>query len=82
MMEHAFNKFKEKDLSNLQDGDSDIIYYEEQKLKFVIADENFKPIYVTNKKKGSPVDSTRAQNKIKNSIISMIMIYAPTFVSR
>ena len=77
VMEHAFKNLKEKNLADFHDGDNDIIYYEEQKLKFVISDENFKQVYITAKGKGIglPFNSQRAQYKIKNSIINKLDKY-------
>lgn len=74
IMEHAFENLKKKNLTAFPEGDSDIIYYEEQKLKFVIADENFRQIYVTGKGKGIGLDigSQSAQYKIENSIINKL----------
>ena len=58
LMNQAFNRLQEKDLEKLKDGDSNIVNFEEQKLRFVIADENFRQIYVSanGKGKGAVID--------------------------
>ena len=58
----------------LKDGDSNIVNFEEQKLRFVIADENFRQIYVSanGKGKGAVIDGRSAKAKIKGEIIDKV----------
>ena len=74
LMNQAFNRLHEKDLEKLKDGDSKIVNFEEQKLRFVIADENFRQIYVSanGKGKGAVIDVRSAKAKIKGGIIDKV----------
>ena len=74
LMNQAFNRLHEKDLEKLKDGDSKIVNFEEQKLRFVIADENFRQIYVSanGKGKGAVIDGRSAKAKIKGGIIDKV----------
>lgn len=74
LMNQAFNRLHEKDLEKLKDGDSNIVNFEEQKLRFVIADENFRQIYVSanGKGKGAVIDGRSAKAKIKGGIIDKV----------
>ena len=74
LMNQAFNRLQEKDLETLKDGDPNIVNFEEQKLRFVIADENFRQIYVSanGKGKGAVIDGRSAKAKIKGGIIDKV----------
>ena len=74
LMNQVFNRLHEKDLEKLKDGDSKIVNFEEQKLRFVIADENFRQIYVSanGKGKGAVIDGRSAKAKIKGGIIDKV----------
>lgn len=74
LMNQAFNRLQEKDLEKLKDGDPNIVNFEEQKLKFVIADENFRQIYVSanGNGKGAVIDGRSAKAKIKGGIIDKV----------
>ena len=79
LMNQAFNRLHEKDLEKLKDGDSKIVNFEEQKLRFVIADENFRQIYVSanGKGKGAVIDGRSAKAKIKGSAaLSVLQLQA------
>lgn len=74
LMNQAFNRLQEKNLETLKDGDPNIVNFEEQKLRFVIADENFRQIYVSanGKGKGALIDGRSAKAKIKGGIIDKV----------
>ena len=65
---------QKEDISTLTYKNRYIISYEEQKLRFVIANEKFEPIYVTSKTKNfKPIaQNAKAKAKVENSIVSRL----------
>lgn len=68
IIEKCFDVLSKQDMSTISADSRPIVSYEEQKLRFIICDENFKPIYVTTKKK----DKSEIEAKIKNRIIDRL----------
>lgn len=51
MIKNAFNILAKEDISTISSENRMILSFEEQKLRFIICDENFEPIYITTKKR-------------------------------
>lgn len=64
----SFDSLAKQDISTISVSSRTIVSFEEQKLKFIICDENFQPIYVTTKK----WDKSNIDAKIKSRIISRL----------
>ena len=74
VIKQSLNTLQKEDISTLTYKNRYIISYEEQKLRFVIANEKFEPIYVTSKTKNfKPMaQNAKAKAKVENSIVSRL----------
>lgn len=68
IIKRAFDSLSKWDISTISSSNKTIVSFEEQKLRFIICDENFQPIYVTSKKR----DKSEIESKIKNRIIDKL----------
>lgn len=66
VIKKAFNYLSEQDIRQISYKDKGIISYEEQKLRFIICDENFKMVHVTTR---DPNNQKVLDAKIKNKIV-------------
>ena len=65
VIKQAFGNLSREKLDTISPSNRTVVLYEEQKLRFVISDENFRPIYVTTKKHGD----SKIEGKINNRIV-------------
>lgn len=77
IMKRSFKYLNTIELGKLDSGDKKIISFEEQKLKFIIVDESYRPIYVSGKGIGQNAkkDKERIQSKIENRIIKKLHLF-------
>lgn len=68
IIKKSFNSLSKQDISTISASSRTIVSFEEQKLKFIICDENFQPVYVTSKKR----DESEIDAKIKSRIIARL----------
>lgn len=68
VIKQAFGNLSREKLDTISPSNRTVVLYEEQKLRFVISDENFRPIYVTTKKHGD----SKIEGKINNRIVKKI----------
>ena len=73
VIKQSFSVLQKEDISGLTYKNRYIISFEEQKLRFVIANEKFEPIYVTSRIKNlKPMaQNAKAKAKVENSIVMM-----------
>lgn len=79
VMKEAFQRLSKTDLSGLSRKDNVIVTYEEQRLRFIIADENFNKVYVSGNMKPNDVVSDA---KIENKIIKKVDKYKENFTTK
>lgn len=69
VIKRAFNYLSEKDIRQVSYKDKGIISFEEQKLRFIICDENFELIHVTTKKqKNKKVLAAKIKNQVVDKV--------------
>ena len=62
IMKRSFKYLNTIELGKLDGGDKKIISFEEQKLKFIIVDESYRPIYVSGKGIGQNAKKRQREN--------------------
>lgn len=74
VIKQSFSVLQKEDISGLTYKNRYIISFEEQKLRFVIANEKFEPIYVTSRIKNlKPMaQNAKAKAKVENSIVTKL----------
>ena len=77
-MENLYNYMSTIDMESLKQDSRFLMSYEENKLHFIICDENFEKVYVSQKKK----NEERAKIKINNRIVKRINSFQPEFKTR
>ncbi len=65
-IESSFQVLSKQDMSKISNASKSILAFEEQKLRFIICDEDFTPVYVTTKRNNVISVKTKIKSKIIN----------------
>lgn len=66
IVKKSFEVLSKQDMKKISNASSAILSFEEQKLRFIICDENFEPVYVTTKRNNVVSVKTKIKSKIIN----------------